>query len=120
MRRASVGMLENLGYRTVEADNAAAALETIDRDGPFSLVFSDIVMPGAMNGIDLAHEVRRRGMKVLLASGFASPVAIRGEATAQGLNVLTKPFRKADLAAHVRALLDAGDGPGTTDLRPPI
>lgn len=117
MRRASVAMLESLGYRTVDADGAATALEAIERDGPFSLLFSDIVMPGAMSGIDLAREVRRRGLKTLLTSGFASPVAVHAEAVAQGLTVLPKPFRKADLAARVRSLLDSAAGPEATASR---
>jgi CheY-like chemotaxis protein len=112
MRGASVAMLRSLGYRTVEAGSAQEALATIETCGPFDLVFSDIVMPGEMTGIDLAHEARRRGIRILLASGFASPVTVRTEAATQGLVVLTKPFRKSDLAAQVRALLrqdpDAG------------
>lgn len=120
MLRVSVAMLQSLGYRTFEADGPAAALAAIERNGPFDLLFSDIVMPGTMSGVDLAREVRRHGLRTLLTSGFASPVAVHSEATAQGLTVLTKPFRKAELAAKVRALLEAGAGTGATAFRKPI
>jgi CheY-like chemotaxis protein len=63
------------------------------------LVFSDIMMPGGMNGVDLAREIhrRRRGLPVLLTSGYAE--AARESAAAEGVRVLPKPYRLDELAA---------------------
>ncbi len=112
MRAASVSMLKSLGYSVVEAGNAHEAIGTMDRDPDFDLVFSDIVMPGDLTGIDLAQIARSRGVRILLTSGFANPVEIHAEAQAQGLEVLAKPYRKADLARHVRSLLGSGEASG--------
>jgi signal transduction histidine kinase len=56
VRRISVNRLEELGYAVLEADSGAAALLMLDRDEPIDLLFTDIVMPGGMTGVDLAHE----------------------------------------------------------------
>lgn len=106
MRTASVSMLKSLGYSVVEAGDAHEAIRAIDGAGPFDLVFSDIVMPGDLTGIDLARVAKSRGVRVLLTSGFANPVEIHAEAQSQGVEVLPKPYRKADLANRVRSLLD--------------
>jgi len=105
MRAASVSILKNLGYSVVEAGDAHEAVLAMDGGRPFDLVFSDIVMPGDLTGIDLARIARGRGVQVLLTSGFANPVEIHAEARTQGIEVLAKPYRKADLAARIRALL---------------
>ncbi len=105
MRAASVSMLKSLGYSVVEAGDAHEAIRAMDGDRPFDLVFSDIVMPGDLTGVDLARIARGRGVQVLLTSGFANPVEIHADAQSQGIEVLAKPYRKADLAARIRSLL---------------
>ena len=60
MRRVSVRRLKELGYAIIEADSGPAALLVLDREEPIDVLFTDIVMPGGMTGLDLAHEARRR------------------------------------------------------------
>ena len=109
MRMVAVRVLTRLGYRTIEAANAADAIAAIERGERIDLVFTDIVMPGAMSGLDLAHEIRRRNLKLamLLTSGYASPQTLRGEALAAGLQVIGKPYRAAELARAIREALES-------------
>ncbi len=97
-----------LGYDVREATSAQAGLDLIEHDGDIDLVFSDILMPGGMNGLDLAKEVRRRfpGVVVLLTTGYSSGAQ---EAVRQGFEVLQKPY---DLAALKRALRMARNAVG--------
>jgi two-component system NtrC family sensor kinase len=94
--------LEQLGYRVEPTASAQAALAVLDRER-IDLVFSDILMPGGMNGFDLAHNIRARfpNMPVLLATGFSSSAQ---DAVRQGYEVLQKPY---DIAALERGLAAA-------------
>jgi len=114
MRAVAVAVLERLGYRTLEAETGAAALAVLNSGAGIDLVFSDIVMPGGMSGLDLAQEIRGRGLKtpILLTSGYASPQALRAQAQKMGLPLIGKPYRVVDLAAKVRAMLDGRNGNG--------
>jgi signal transduction histidine kinase/CheY-like chemotaxis protein len=100
-------MLVQLGYDVMRAASGAAALGALANERHFDIVFSDIVMPGGMNGIDLAREVRARrpDLAVLLTSGQPGPG--RRSAEAEGFRVLLKPYRLDDLAM---ALAHAHDG----------
>lgn len=95
--------LSTLGYRVIEAVDGPAALEIVEAEEPFELLFSDIVMPGGLSGIALAEQSRalRPGLKVLLTTGFA------GETTQQGLPLLRKPYRLAELADKLREVLES-------------
>jgi PAS domain S-box-containing protein len=94
--------LEYLGYRVQAVGNADAALDVLAAGKPFDLVFSDIVMPGKLDGIALARQIRRDypEIRVLLTSGYASAAA----AAERGFPILRKPYRIATLS---RALRDA-------------
>jgi two-component system NtrC family sensor kinase len=94
------GYFEQLGYAVKQADSAEGALELLGQDSQIDLVFSDILMPGGMNGLELGHAIRNRypSLPVLLTTGFSSSAREAGE---QGFTVLPKPF---DLAALERAL----------------
>jgi CheY-like chemotaxis protein len=72
------------------------------------LLLTDIVMPGSMSGIDVAREARRRfpNLPIVFTSGFSNPETVRAEAVALGASLISKPYRKSDLAQHVRAALD--------------
>jgi len=95
--------LEQLGYQVVHAARGQAGLDLIEREDNIDVVFSDILMPGGMNGVDMAHIVRRRfpGIAVLLTTGYSSSAQ---DAVRQGFEVLQKPY---DLAALQRALREA-------------
>jgi two-component system, NtrC family, sensor kinase len=91
---------EQLGYRVRHAASAEGALNLVEREPDVDLVFSDILMPGGMNGLELADAVRRRipNLAVLLTTGYSSSAH---DAVRRGFEVLQKPY---DLAALERAL----------------
>jgi signal transduction histidine kinase/ActR/RegA family two-component response regulator len=96
------GLLEQLGYRALFARSAADALQCLQHGEKIDVILSDIVMPGAMNGIELAAEVRRRcpDIPVLLTSGYSEAA----RAAEKRYAILRKPFDLSDL---VTALNDA-------------
>jgi PAS domain S-box-containing protein len=106
VRRVSVRRLEELGYAVIEADSGPAALLLIDREEPIDVLFTDIVMPGGMTGIDLAHEARRRRpeLKILFTSGYAEPAAVKGSITTN-VSWLGKPHSINELDAKLGGLL---------------
>ena len=101
---------EQLGYRVEQAAGAQSALERIEREGNIDLIFSDILMPGRMNGLDLANAVRQRfpAIAVLLTTGYSSSAQ---NAVRQGFEVLRKPYDLAALERALRAARNAADRP---------
>lgn len=104
LRRVMARQLADLGYAVREADSADAALAAL-AEAPARLVFSDVTMPGPLDGFELAQVVAARwpGTAVLLTSGFAQSRAAGGRPT---VRLLAKPYRRADLAEAVRSALD--------------
>jgi signal transduction histidine kinase/CheY-like chemotaxis protein len=98
-------MLEQLGYGVTRVASAMAALGALSNGRDVDLVFSDVMMPGGMNGVDLVREIRRRrtNIPVLLTSAYAE--AAKDRAEAEGVNVLPKPYRIEELAAAVRTAM---------------
>ncbi len=107
VRRMAITLLTSMGYRTMAAENAAAALEILDRGERFDLLFTDLIMPGEMSGIGLAREVRRRFSKlpIVFTTGFSDPAELQREMTTLSASMIVKPYRKSALAACVRAAL---------------
>jgi PAS domain S-box-containing protein len=101
------GRLQSLGYTVITAANAAEALQTVDAGVAFDLLFTDIVMPGAMNGRQLAQKVAglRPPLRVLYTSGNTFG-AFANARPGEGVLLLKKPYRKAELARMVRLALD--------------
>jgi signal transduction histidine kinase len=99
-------MLSTFGYQVSCAHNGTEALRTLQSDQPFELLFSDIVMPNGMNGIELAREAKRlrKGIKILLTSGYAEGVLQRNSAVGE-FSIIDKPFSLADLARRVWSTL---------------
>jgi len=109
VREVAVSVLRELGYRVLEAGNAADALAVLDRSDPIDLLFTDIVMPGEMNGYELASKAvgLKPGLKAVLTSGFAQSLSSRSEfGNAEHMPVLSKPYRSEALAHCVREQLD--------------
>ena len=108
-----------LGYRTLAATNAAEALTLIDGDTPIDLLFTDVVMPGSMNGRQLADETRRRrpGIKVLFTSGYTENAIVHHGRLDPGVLLLAKPYRKQQLAQMIRIALGATDDESGGDAR---
>lgn len=97
-------MLGRLGYRVRRVASASSALATLSEDDKFDLVFSDIMMPGDMDGVELGREVRQReaNIPVLLTSGYAD--AASGRAEEEGFGVLRKPYSLAELAVLLKSI----------------
>ncbi len=104
-----MAQIKSLGYRTMSATNAAEALALIDGDLPIDLLFTDIVMPGGMNGRQLADEAckRRPGLKVLFTSGYTENAIVHHGRLDPGVLLLEKPYRKQQLAQMIRTALSA-------------
>ncbi|WP_298256988.1 PAS domain S-box protein [Bradyrhizobium sp.] len=109
VRRYVVTQIQSLGYRTLEASRASEALEIIDGPDHLDLLFTDVIMPGSMNGRQLVDEalVRRPGLKTLFTSGYTENAIVHHGRLDTGVLLLAKPYRKADLARMVRLALDS-------------
>ncbi|MDH6261871.1 PAS domain S-box protein [Bradyrhizobium sp. BR13661] len=104
VRSSVILRVEALGYRVVAAVNGKEALQRLRADPAIDMLFTDIVMPGGMSGWDLADQARRirPGLPVLFTSGYALETLVeQGRAQAEAV-VLTKPYRKAELAQRLR------------------
>jgi len=109
VRELAETMLESAGYAVVSAPSGEQALNVLDEGAEIDLVFTDVMMPGGMNGLQLADHVRRRrpGTPILVTTGYMDELpAARG----QRLDILGKPYRQEDLLARVRAILPASNG----------
>ena len=102
VRCLSIEGLRELGYRVVEADGAASALQALERNPNVALLFTDVVMP-EVNGAKLAEEARRRrpGLKVLFTTGYVGNAVVD-----EGVHLLGKPFTLDQLARKVAEALD--------------
>jgi CheY-like chemotaxis protein len=102
-----VTQVSSLGYRTLEAANAAEALAIIDRGATIDLLFTDVIMPGAMNGRQLVDEAlkHRRTLKILFTSGYTENAVIHHGRLDPGVLLLAKPYRKPELARMIRLAL---------------
>jgi len=101
----TLDVLTGLGYQVVSATNANEALETIRSDTEIDLLFTDVVMPGGVNGLTLARSAReiRPGLRVLLTSGFVGEGRI---IEGREFPLLDKPYEAAVLSSTLRKLLD--------------
>jgi PAS domain S-box-containing protein len=108
LRRLGVRRLRDLGYQTIEARDAAEALAILRGDAAVDLLFTDIVMPGGMDGRELAAAARRLrpGLKVLFTSGFTAAAASAEDDGELRETLLTKPYRQDVLAQRLRAVID--------------
>jgi PAS domain S-box-containing protein len=106
-------VLSELGYAVVDAPNGSAALEVLATDRAIDLLFTDVGLPGGMNGRQLAEAARRLrpGLKVLFTTGYARDAIVHEGLLDPGVHLITKPFTYAGLAGKVRDLLDASPGP---------
>jgi len=104
-----VGQIQSLGYATLAAINAAEALAVIDGPQEIDLLFTDMVMPGLMNGRQLADAAlqRRTALKILFTSGYSDETIIHHGHLDSGVLLLAKPYRKSELARMIRAALAA-------------
>jgi two-component system NtrC family sensor kinase len=99
------GYLRQLGYRVRSVANAQAAIAALRLDADVDLVFSDILMPGGMNGLELASEIAEHfpGIPVLLTTGYSASAQ---DAVRQGVVVLQKPYDLEGLRRNIREAMD--------------
>ena len=109
LRDLAKSILEGLGYSVLEAEDGQAALSTLAISPHIDLLFTDVVLPGGMHGIDLVQEARqsRPDLKALLTTGYTDHSIMNRVDPSQRLEVLQKPYRRPELAQKVRAVLDA-------------
>jgi PAS domain S-box-containing protein len=110
VRVSVTAQLNSLGYQPIIAVNAEEGLAIIDKGVAFHLLFTDVIVPGSMNGRALAEEAARRrpNLKVLFTSGYTEDAIIHHGRLDPGVLLLTKPYRKPDLARMVRKALGTG------------
>ena len=102
-------ILRDYGYGTLMARHGREALEILADHSEIDLLFSDLIMPGGMDGLSLAREAHRRhpALKILLTTGYAEASLERTGLARPEFDILNKPYRRADLIRRVRAALDA-------------
>jgi len=108
VRSYAIAQLRALGYRTIPAANADEALAFIDQGTRCDLLFTDVIMPGSRNGRELAGELMRRRpeLKVVYTSGYSQSAIVHHGRLDPGVLLLTKPYRRSELAQIVRAALN--------------
>jgi PAS domain S-box-containing protein len=107
VREHVAGQLASLGYAVVSVGSGPAAMALLQQGEMFDLLFTDIVMPGGMNGLQLAKAAQalRPGLRVLFSSGYAENALTHQERLEPGIHILAKPYRRQDLAKHIRIAL---------------
>jgi CheY-like chemotaxis protein len=107
VRNYVVSQIESLGYKSIAANTGAEALALLEHNVMFDLLFTDVVMPGGMNGRELAERVKRQrpGTRVLYTSGYTENAIMHHGRLDPGVALLNKPYRKAELARKIREVL---------------
>jgi CheY-like chemotaxis protein len=109
LRVFGVQVLEDLGYRVISAPDGPSAIKLLAMAGPIDLLFTDVILPGRMNGRSLADAAMASapGLKVLFTTGYTRNAIINNGTLEAGVDLLPKPFTYKDLAEKVRQVLDA-------------
>ncbi|MGC2812415.1 MAG: response regulator [Bradyrhizobium sp.] len=113
VRSYSCETLRELGYNVLEAKDGPAGLRLLDTHPQIRILFTDVGLPGGMNGRQLADEARRRkpGLRVLFTTGYAQNAIVHDGRLDRGVELITKPYAQAALSSKLRDMLDASDGP---------
>jgi CheY-like chemotaxis protein len=108
LREYTTEVLRELGYGVLEARDGPSAIRILERHH-VDLLFTDVVMPGGMNGRELADEAvcRRPGLRALLTTGYAHNAIVHHGRLDAGVHMIGKPFSFGELSAKVRAVLDS-------------
>jgi signal transduction histidine kinase len=113
VRAHTCGILRELGYRVLEGSKGTGALEILQAHPEIDLLFTDVGLPGGMNGRQLANAARKlnRKLKVLFTTGYARNAIVHEGRLDPGVQLITKPFSYAALSGKVRDMLDARAAP---------
>lgn len=108
VREIPAQILRDQGYDVVEAETGDKALRHLKDDGRFDLLFTDVVLPGGMNGAEIAAEALRiqPGIKVLYTTGYSENAVIHHGQLDTGVTLITKPYQRVELLRMVRDLLE--------------
>ena len=112
VRELAAAVLQDLGYRVIEADNGPNARSVLEREPRIDLLFSDMVMPGGMSGLDLANVARQLhpDIKVLFTTGYSEEILSRDTEGQGSENLIAKPYEDKELSLKVREILDSRPG----------
>ena len=107
LRDLAVNLLEFLGYRTMVAPNGDAALAILKAERGINLIFTDLVMPGRLDGLALAEEARRLdlGVKIVFTSGYVGHAALKQRLPGRQEVFVHKPYRTHELATAIERAL---------------
>jgi CheY-like chemotaxis protein len=100
--------LRSLGYAILSASDPASALQLVEKGEDFDLLFTDVIMPGGMNGRQLADEIKKLKphIKVLYTSGYDENVIVHNGRLDPGVELLPKPYRNSELAKKLREVFE--------------
>jgi len=112
VRATVASMLEDFGYTVLLAQNGAEALAILERGTKIDLLFTDVVMPGTISGRQLAERAVEivPTLKVLFTSGYPENAIVHNGRLDAGVELISKPYRREQLAAKVRRVLDSARG----------
>jgi CheY-like chemotaxis protein len=107
VRRFTASLLEDLGYRTLVAADARAAMAILEREANVDLLFTDVGLPHGVNGRQLADQAvaRRPGLKVLFTTAYTRNAIVHHGRLDRGVELIAKPFTRAELAEKLRKIL---------------
>jgi CheY-like chemotaxis protein len=113
VRSYSCDTLRELGYSVLEGKDGREGLHLLDTNPQIKVLFTDVGLPGGINGRQLADEARRRrpGLKVLFTTGYARNAIVHDGRLDPGVELITKPFTQAALASKLRDIIDASESP---------
>ncbi len=104
-----MAILQRGGYKIIEACDGPEALEQMGNGDPIDLLFTDLVLPKGMNGMELAIEAEKSqpGLNTLFTTGYAENAALPDDRLGKDANLISKPYRRTDLLDKVRSVLDS-------------
>jgi CheY-like chemotaxis protein len=113
VRAYSSETLRELGYQVLEAPHASGALQMLEGHPDVTVLFTDVGLPGGMNGRELVEQARKRHptLKVLFTTGYARNAIVHEGRLDPGVELLTKPFTQAALGEKLRDIIDARSAP---------
>lgn len=111
----AISLLTERGHAVTHVGTADEALTRLHADSSFDLVFSDLVMPGDLDGLDLARRVQ--ALPVLLATGYSDAA---NRATEEGFTLVTKPYQPDALLTAIREVMTVGRSSGSSNVIPLI
>ena len=115
VRAAAIDLLKELGYAVLKAENADEALALLESGARPDLLFTDVVMPGTINTRDFARQAQEicSNLRVLFTSGYTQNAIVHNGRLDDDVFLLSKPYRKDELARKVRSVLDTGSNSTT-------